>query len=141
MRWKISSTKSGKLVSILILLDYLLLYYGRKFHRTYRRSSQSLFYWIIYSYPFCRESPPISKFIREKMHGGLNPYFIGLSTLIWNIVYRHTFGNICLNPYFIGLSTLILQDTVQIIQYLENVSILILLDYLLLSSELRRQEG
>ena len=44
-------------VSILILLDYLFLFGLRDNKYFVHFSSQSLFYWIIYSYPFCRESP------------------------------------------------------------------------------------
>ena len=70
-------------VSILILLDYLFLLSGinplintadrmsqslfywiiysyvvlKSLTENIIRRSQSLFYWIIYSYPFCRESP------------------------------------------------------------------------------------
>ena len=44
---------------------------------------------------------------RSNLPKGLNPYFIGLSTLITTLF--ESFGIYCpgLNPYFIGLSTLI----------------------------------
>ena len=85
--------------------------------------SQSLFYWIIYSYnPWDN--------LDDLDLPGLNPYFIGLSILILlTIFFRSSF--ICsLNPYFIGLSILIILDYMNGIT--EYVSILILLDYLFL---------
>ena len=61
----------------------------------------------------------------------LNPYFIGLSILI---IMRNTIMNGLkqgLNPYFIGLSILILATLIE--TKIKNfVSILILLDYLFL---------
>ena len=62
--------------------------------------SQSLFYWIIYSY-----YPPFAEF--PEFEGGLNPYFIGLSILIRKKENPYTEIKYCLNPYFIGLSILI----------------------------------
>ena len=43
--------------------------------KSFKTKSQSLFYWIIYSYH------PSSKGRNKSVHS-LNPYFIGLSTLI-----------------------------------------------------------
>ena len=68
----------------------------------FRRRSQSLFYWIIYSY--------ISKLMKKHKEKklGLNPYFTGLSILISG---NRSFATICfsgLNPYFTGLSILII---------------------------------
>ena len=62
--------------------------------------SQSLFYWIIYSY------------LSVKVHWwqveqSLNPYFIGLSILITEEPYKTLNQRSGLNPYFIGLSILI----------------------------------
>ena len=65
-----------KTVSILILLDYLLLFITNILFERRRILSQSLFYWIIYSYETQKE---LSKQVNES----LNPYFIGLSTLIF----------------------------------------------------------
>ena len=62
--------------------------------------SQSLFYWIIYSYR------DIYKEI-EKSEGGLNPYFTGLSILIMELLKTKKMGLWSLNPYFTGLSILI----------------------------------
>ena len=62
--------------------------------------SQSLFYWIIYSYPLFLNTD-------VKRKDSLNPYFIGLSILIImkkNLKEKMEKG---LNPYFIGLSILI----------------------------------
>ena len=64
-------------VSILILLDYLFLLSGiNPLINTADRMSQSLFYWIIYSYKNSDRWKGIFPF------RGLNPYFIGLSILI-----------------------------------------------------------
>ena len=63
-------------VSILILLDYLFLWPEDLVEKIEQLMSQSLFYWIIYSYKGLE---------REKVNPyteGLNPYFIGLSILI-----------------------------------------------------------
>ena len=48
-----------------------------------------------------------SRISNYEYYNCLNPYFIGLSTLIFNLKGREgdPFGS--LNPYFIGLSTLI----------------------------------
>ena len=62
-------------VSILILLDYLLLLTKDTLFLIDRIKSQSLFYWIIYSYYSKLE-------LLVQKDEGLNPYFIGLSTLI-----------------------------------------------------------
>ena len=85
--------------------------------------SQSLFYWIIYSYK-------LPGLVIQDIDYCLNPYFIGLSTLI---IERNYFNG--LND---AVSILILLDYL-LLFYLENfrdlfidVSILILLDYLLL---------
>ena len=65
--------------------------------------SQSLFYWIIYSYK-------VKSNLRRTLKLSLNPYFIGLSILI---LYQNNKKlkviKLCLNPYFIGLSILIFQ--------------------------------
>ena len=61
--------------------------------------SQSLFYWIIYSYSNITIDP-------SGVVPSLNPYFIGLSILI-NPVSGFTILIEGLNPYFIGLSILI----------------------------------
>ena len=84
--------------------------------------SQSLFYWIIYSYKgkFKNTYPFIN---------GLNPYFIGLSILIKAFILNPEFTQ-CLNPYFIGLSILIIENVFK--KAAKKVSILILLDYLFL---------
>ena len=112
-----------------------------------KRLSQSLFYWIIYSYSFLQ-------FLLLDILACLNPYFIGLSILIAQpkdgqlysqevsilILLDYLFlqgtesskkpSLHCLNPYFIGLSILIIYYG--ILQGNEKVSILILLDYLFL---------
>ena len=65
--------------------------------------SQSLFYWITYSYVLGNDLYTIYN------EGSLNPYFIGLPILISSwcyFIYRE--GN-SLNPYFIGLPILILE--------------------------------
>ena len=87
-------------VSILILLDYLLLYLHSEPYCLDPISSQSLFYWIIYSYNIKKKSNitangksqslfywiiysySVSECIFIISSAGLNPYFIGLSTLI-----------------------------------------------------------
>ena len=61
--------------------------------------SQSLFYWITYSYiQQLHETDPELQ--------GLNPYFIGLPILI-RFLYDYRNGPGSLNPYFIGLPILI----------------------------------
>ena len=45
-----------KKVSILILLDYLFLFFIFKFLDIWSFSSQSLFYWITYSYSYSRRN-------------------------------------------------------------------------------------
>ena len=45
-----------KEVSILILLDYLFLSENEVQSKEVMLMFQSLFYWITYSYPFCREN-------------------------------------------------------------------------------------
>ena len=117
--------------------------------------SQSLFYWIIYSYVPSSGEPSVPS-------ESLNPYFIGLSILIiWRhlswiffewlsqslfywIIYSYNARTILssssknsLNPYFIGLSILILQSG-PATDEMDAVSILILLDYLFLSSKERK---
>ena len=86
--------------------------------------SQSLFYWIIYSYV-------AELIINTQKELGLNPYFIGLSTLI--VVPVHSW------VYIKNVSILILLDYLLLYVNRKNnktglriVSILILLDYLLL---------
>ena len=89
--------------------------------------SQSLFYWITYSYNHRRKNP-VAKCL------------LGSQSLFYWITYSYNALNclgasfvICLNPYFIGLPILIdpeIADT-----YIASlVSILILLDYLFLLS-------
>ena len=64
--------------------------------------SQSLFYWIIYSY--------IVLALIELLSGNcLNPYFIGLSILIIEEMIKEVIPH-RLNPYFIGLSILMIHD-------------------------------
>ena len=114
--------------------------------------SQSLFYWITYSYIFC-----LVKLILHLCR--LNPYFIGLPILITFSLIQFINLLACLNPYFIGLPILImllkLVEAVTIMKsqslfywitysyksrpsihssFSQNVSILILLDYLFLFS-------
>ena len=62
--------------------------------------SQSLFYWIIYSYN--EDNTP-----KEILENGLNPYFTGLSILISNGKVEQVLCPQRLNPYFTGLSILI----------------------------------
>ena len=113
------------LVSILILLDYLFLWNMINLLRWIRRPSQSLFYWITYSYKAW-----IIKL--DRRYRCLNPYFIGLPILMswedwvdtrsswWSqslfywITYSYSLwdrldnlGPGSLNPYFIGLPILI----------------------------------
>ena len=63
--------------------------------------SQSLFYWITYSYWFDYCSIELG-------WCGLNPYFIGLPILIRNKYAPIKDDELGLNPYFIGLPILIL---------------------------------
>ena len=106
-------------------MDYLLLYLNVVLLTLKDFLSQSLFYWIIYSYQY------------GEVYGlpdpeeGLNPYFIGLSTLILETLLFSKRERWSLNPYFIGLSTLIRAGLGRI-NFNIKVSILILLDYLLL---------
>ena len=86
--------------------------------------SQSLFYWIIYSYEFWKE------FLNNCVYR-LNPYFTGLSILIFGIYDGQRIYRAGLNPYFTGLSILILL-TCNCQKKILKVSILILLDYLFL---------
>ena len=67
-----------KNVSILILLDYLFLFFLLLRRREYPPLSQSLFYWITYSY-FSKMRAPLVNW------DSLNPYFIGLPILISRI--------------------------------------------------------
>ena len=67
--------------------------------------SQSLFYWITYSYIFC-----LVKLILHLCR--LNPYFIGLPILITFSLIQFINLLACLNPYFIGLPILIRADQV-----------------------------
>ena len=115
-----------KNVSILILLDYLFLYiccwcipllhhslnpyfiglpilillYFRLLGCR-QSKSQSLFYWITYSYHWLCLSRYLDKI------QCLNPYFIGLPILILGENYYSQMPKYCLNPYFIGLPILI----------------------------------
>ncbi len=60
---------------------------------------QSLFYWITYSYIEFRTD-------YQKIAGGFNPYFIGLTILItWDSIHGRLFSSF--NTYFIGLTILI----------------------------------
>ena len=63
--------------------------------------SQSLFYWITYSYEQEFSAEDLIKI-------GLNPYFIGLPILISGSNKDSLIVEICLNPYFIGLPILII---------------------------------
>ena len=63
-------------VSILILLDYLFLSVTSESFYKDRLESQSLFYWITYSYTGGKLNCPMIT------RTGLNPYFIGLPILI-----------------------------------------------------------
>ena len=70
-------------------------------HPKHSSSSQSLFYWITYSYL-------IKSFINSSIpYGCLNPYFIGLPILINFDLQGHIGKMESLNPYFIGLPILI----------------------------------
>ena len=87
--------------------------------------SQSLFYWIIYSYhligagvgagaaslnPYFTGLSILITFYpyySDDENNGLNPYFTGLSILICPAGLLKIFCNACLNPYFTGLSILI----------------------------------
>ena len=71
--------------------------------------SQSLFYWITYSYDVVGQSMQLIP------HGGLNPYFIGLPILIISAIFWSNLVVICLNPYFIGLPILILLYSLKIL--------------------------
>ena len=62
--------------------------------------SQSLFYWITYSYGFVTT-------VMGDVTDRLNPYFIGLPILISTCSFYSYYGSTCLNPYFIGLPILI----------------------------------
>ena len=64
------------MVSILILLDYLFLYDKKVIKLFQDWESQSLFYWIIYSYL-------VDNDIVVNKERSLNPYFTGLSILIF----------------------------------------------------------
>ena len=63
--------------------------------------SQSLFYWIIYSYQSIFRK---TKYFRQRC---LNPYFTGLSILMLGFHIPITTIRDGLNPYFTGLSILI----------------------------------
>ena len=86
--------------------------------------SQSLFYWITYSYLEVRGGSLqclsvsililldylfLSELSIQNIMdlGSLNPYFIGLPILIRKKENPYTEVNFCLNPYFIGLPILI----------------------------------
>ena len=77
----------------------ILIIYNSEVHRL-DDVSQSLFYWIIYSYFIVGVTTPLGDYC-------LNPYFIGLSILIRYISDFRKSSRISLNPYFIGLSILI----------------------------------
>ena len=64
-----------RIVSILILLDYLFLFRQQFWRRLRRRRFQSLFYWITYSYYYHNFT------FGNKSHS-FNPYFTGLPILI-----------------------------------------------------------
>ena len=94
-------THQMKLVSILILLDYLFLWgFTFKPKRYESNRSQSLFYWIIYSYTMS----DFTKYCWEILSQSLF-YWIIYSYNSANGSYL--FINDSLNPYFIGLSILI----------------------------------
>ena len=99
--------------------------------------SQSLFYWIIYSYAKSFSTSLIASIslnpyfiglsilIRKKgqeefLRWCLNPYFIGLSILIIGIIFYISGEDRSLNPYFIGLSILILDGTGGISFYVQK---------------------
>mgnify|MGYP001684542184 CR=1 FL=1 len=100
-------------------------YFENEFEKiTLINGSQSLFYWITYSYK--------RNIINKDLFGGLSQslfYWITYSyfgTRRWDV--RESDG---LNPYFIGLPILISMQTTRS-SLLSRVSILILLDYLFL---------
>ena len=111
-------------VSILILLDYLflslyplpkskistclnpyfiglpiLIFRASLIKLWHTRWSQSLFYWITYSYDTILTSS-------KEQSQSLNPYFIGLPILIIKGSDLTCCFFLCLNPYFIGLPIL-----------------------------------
>ena len=90
-----------------------------------KKKFQSLFYWITYSYNLSH------KF--DSIICCFNPYFIGLPILINIISPQHFLQIPCFNPYFIGLPILITHKESYALKQMK-VSILILLDYLFLSS-------
>ena len=88
--------------------------------------SQSLFYWITYSYGSTKV------YIRNKC--------LKSQSLFYWITYSYKYDKDsdddewpCLNPYFIGLPILI-RGCLFLIKIIDDVSILILLDYLFLFS-------
>ena len=70
--------------------------------RKKERESQSLFYWIIYSYE-------LDKLEQKEINNSLNPYFTGLSILINPQDGIGNMGRQRLNPYFTGLSILMMK--------------------------------
>ena len=88
--------------------------------------SQSLFYWITYSYNTIRYRAKLIeevsililldylflyrriRILSKKFERGLNPYFIGLPILIFTMIVYLIEKIKGLNPYFIGLPILIL---------------------------------
>ena len=74
--------------------------------------------------------------MQEKITGGFNPYFIGLPILIAGYKGHIKIPVNSFNPYFIGLPILIIISIDYFRSVFRKVSILILLDYLFLSSNI-----
>ena len=118
-----------KFVSILILLDYLFLFWSYSFLSKLSTQFQSLFYWITYSYQSQNFSLRLLylvsililldylflllqiKLTCEKETGGFNPYFTGLPILI---IWTNSGGSISTKFqslfYWITYSYLILKE-------------------------------
>ena len=122
---KLWSQLKIRIVSILILLDYLFLYnLELEFAPEEFKEFQSLFYWITYSYKKIK--------IKEKIiMKSFNPYFTGLPILIKKWIHSKMewveFQSLF---YWITYSYLVAGG--QLINLTPHVSILILLDYLFL---------
>ena len=120
----IATSNISRLNPYFIGLPILIILKGVLFHLLLK-SSQSLFYWITYSYEIeqwkkLEKLKKVSILIlldylflytwiitKTDDEGRLNPYFIGLPILIWKLC-RYEYRNFnCLNPYFIGLPILI----------------------------------
>ena len=114
------------MVSILILLDYLFLFFTSSIQSSHSLNmSQSLFYWIIYSYL----QIVVKSLLLFNVSILILLDYLFLSPFVRTERFVHPF---CLNPYFTGLSILIVLRQ-ELCQILHTVSILILLDYLFLS--------